>query len=208
MIGHLAPDGRPRLSSAPSEEAAVAPRDRRTSALLTAARIGNAHWLFGNLYEEVVGMPGRIADGPHDGGLLGRHSPVRYHLPIAPMTLGTTLAAAVSGWHRREDRPALAAAAALTVAGAAITGRLVQTVIVRLFDDRLPDDERDRLVAHWHRANRVRLAAAAGAGAALLLAERRALTAGPRRDGQAPVGGSAQPARARISRITGPLASA
>jgi hypothetical protein len=152
-------------------------RDRRTDALLAAARIGNAHWLFGNLYEEVVGMPARVADGPHDGGLLGRHSPVRYFLPVAPMTLGATLAAAVTGWHRREDRPALAAALALTVAGAGITGQLVRSVVVRLFDDHLPADERDRLVASWHRANRVRLALAAGAGATLLVAERRTLTA-------------------------------
>jgi hypothetical protein len=55
---------------------------------------------------------------------------------------------------RPRNRPALATAGALTVVGAAITGHLVMTVIVRLFDDQLTDAERDRLVAHWHRATR------------------------------------------------------
>jgi hypothetical protein len=147
---------------------------RRTAALLAAARIGNAHWLFGNLYEEVVGMPGRVADGPHAGGVLGPGSPSRYYVPAAPLTLAATLASAAAGWHRREDRPALAAAGALTAAGAVITGHLVRAVIVRLFDDALTTAERDRLVAHWHRANRLRLVAAAGAGVALPVAGRRA----------------------------------
>ena len=140
--------------------------------LLGAARLGNAHWFFGNLYEEIVRMPGRLADGPRDGGLLGRGSPVRYYLPAAPLTVGATVATVLEGWRRREDRPALAAAGVLTAVGTAITAHLVRTVIVRLFDDRLPEPERDRLVAHWHRANRVRLVAAAGVAVALQLADR------------------------------------
>jgi hypothetical protein len=142
-------------------------------ALLAAARIGTAHWLFGNLYEEVVDMPGRVADGPRDGGLLGRGSPVRYYVPAAPVTFAATLASVVRGWDRREDRPVLVAAGALTAVGAAITGHLVRTVIVRLFDDQLTAAERERLVARWHRANRVRLLAATGAGLALQAVGRR-----------------------------------
>jgi hypothetical protein len=76
------------------------------------------------------------------------------------------------------DRPALAAAGMLTAVGAAITGYLVRTVVVRLFDELLPDAERDRLVAHWHRANRVRLLAAAGAGLALQALDRKSGPAG------------------------------
>lgn len=151
---------------------------RRTAALLAAARFGNAHWFFGNLYEGIVDMPGRLADGPHDGGMFGRHSPVRYFLPAAPFTFGAMAASVVDGWHRRGDRPALAVAGALTAVGAAITGHLVRTVIVRLFDDRLTRSERDRLVAHWHRANRIRLLAAAGAGVALRMAEPKTRPAG------------------------------
>ena len=142
-------------------------------ALLAAARLGTAHWLFGNLYEEVVDVPSRIADGPRDGKLLGRGSPVRYYVPAAPLMFAATVASVVRGWDRREDRPALVAAAALTAVGAAITGHLVRTVVVRLFDDRLTSAERDRLVAHWHRANRVRLLAATGAGLALQAVGRR-----------------------------------
>jgi hypothetical protein len=90
---------------------------------------------------------------------------VRYFLPVAPAPLGTTLAAAVSGWHRRSDRPALATAAALTVAGAAITGHLVRTVIVRLFDDRLPDDERNAVRPRYRSAGRPPAHAPAGRAA-------------------------------------------
>jgi hypothetical protein len=36
-------------------------RDRRVATLLTIARLGYAHWFFGNLYEAVVRVPDRLA---------------------------------------------------------------------------------------------------------------------------------------------------
>jgi hypothetical protein len=136
--------------------------------LQTAAELGLAHWFFGNLYEEVVRMPSRIAERPPTGGAFAPGSPVRYYA-AAPVTLSTTLACVATGWRRRADRPALAAAAALTVAGVALTGHLVRAVNLRLLDGAgRPDPaERQRLVEHWHRVNRVRLVAVAAAAVAL-----------------------------------------
>jgi hypothetical protein len=142
----------------------------RRAGLSTAAELGLAHWFFGNLYEEVVRMPARIADQPSPGGPLAPGSPVRYYIPAAPVTLAATLACVADGWRRRADRPALAAAALLTAAGTALTAHLVRAVNLRLLDDaRRPADpaERQRLVEHWHRVNRIRLVAVAGAAVAL-----------------------------------------
>jgi anthrone oxygenase-like protein len=144
--------------------------------LRVAAQLGLAHWFFGNLYEEVVRMPARVADSPPRGGPLGPGSPVRYYLPAAPVTLATTLACVAAGWQRRADRPALAAAGILTTAGAALTGHLVGTVNLRLLrDGSTPSDpaERQRLVEHWHRVNRLRLVVVAAAAAALHAGTRR-----------------------------------
>ncbi|MHA6621864.1 anthrone oxygenase family protein [Pseudonocardia sp. DLS-67] len=138
--------------------------------LRTAAELGLAHWFFGNLYEEVVRMPARIADQPPTGGAFAPGSPVRYYVPAAPVTLATTLACVATGWHRRADRPALTAAALLTATGAVLTGHLVRSVNLPLLDAaRRPADpaERRRLVGHWHRVNRVRLVAVAAAVVAL-----------------------------------------
>jgi Domain of unknown function (DUF1772) len=135
--------------------------------LRTAARLGLAHWFFGNLYEEVVRMPARLAESP-TGSPLSPGSPVRYHLPAAPVTLAATLGCVVAGWDLRTDRPALAAAGLLTAAGAALTGHLVRSVNLRLLGNTPPDPlERQRLVEHWHRVNRVRLVVVAAAAVAL-----------------------------------------
>jgi acyl-coenzyme A synthetase/AMP-(fatty) acid ligase len=142
----------------------------RRTGLTTAAEIGLAHWFFGNLYEEVVRMPARVAEQPTTGGPFAPGSPVRYYVPAAPVTLATTFACIAAGWRRRTARPALGAAALLTATGAALTGHLVTAVNLRLLDDakRPADpDERQRLVRHWHRVNRVRLVAVAAAAVAL-----------------------------------------
>jgi hypothetical protein len=145
-------------------------RPRHIARLQTAARLGLAHWFFGNLYEEVVRMPARIADHPSPGGPFAPGSPVRYYLPAAPVTLATTLACVAAGWHRRADRQTLAAAGLLTATGAALTGHLVRAVNLRLLEDaKRPADpeERQRLVEHWHRVNRIRLVVVAAAAIAL-----------------------------------------
>lgn len=142
--------------------------------LLAAARLGLEHWFFGNLYEEVVRMPQRLADSPGPGGPFAPGSPVRYYVSAAPLTLGATIAAVAGGWGRREERPALATAGLLTAVGAALSAHLVRTVNLRLLDDTpLDDAERQLLVTHWHRVNRVRLVVVAGAAVALSRANRR-----------------------------------
>jgi hypothetical protein len=148
---------------------------RHHARLQTAARLGLAHWFFGNLYEEVVRMPARIAEQPVTGGPLAAGSPVRYYLPAAPVTVATTLACVAAGWHRRADRPALAAAGLLTATGAALTGHLVRAVVLQLLDGTQSDPaERRRLVEHWHRVNRVRLVVVAAAAVALRAGTRTA----------------------------------
>jgi hypothetical protein len=110
---------------------------RHLARLQTTARLGLAHWFFGNLYEEVVRMPARLAESP-SGGPLAAGSPVLYHLPAAPVTLAATLGCVAAGWRRR------------------------------LLANTPPDPlERQRLVEHWHRVNRVRLVVVAAAAVAL-----------------------------------------
>jgi hypothetical protein len=130
--------------------------------LRAVARTAVAHWFFGNLYEEVVGVPALVAASP-PGGVLAPGSPARYFLPVAPITVASVVALAAT----ERTRPAVAAAA-FTVAGAALTGPLVRTVTLDLLTGRTTDPgERDRLVRTWHRVNRVRLALVGAAAVAL-----------------------------------------
>ncbi len=134
------------------------------SVLRTVARLGHAHWFFGNLYEEVVRMPDRLAV-EHDLPAAQRlRSPVRYYLPAAPVTVASVVAVALV-----ERRPARTAAALCSTTGAALTGYLVATVIRRLLDDgpSISPGERTELVTRWHRINRVRLLLVAAAAVGL-----------------------------------------
>jgi hypothetical protein len=149
-------------------------RRRHHALLRTTAQLGLAHWFFGNLYEEVVGMPARVAENPPAGGPFAAGSPVRYYLPAAPHTLAATFACVVTGWGRHHDRRALAAAGLLTATGAVMTAHLVRAVNLRLLDGVEPDPaQRQRLVRHWHRVNRVRLPVVAAAAIALGVGTRR-----------------------------------
>lgn len=125
------------------------------------ARVANAHWFFGNLYEELVGVPRLVAASP-PGGVLAAGSPARYFLPVAPAAVGSTVALAIT-----EPNRATVTAAACTVAGAALTGWLVRTVTVDLLAGRVPDAERDRVLGVWNRANRVRIVLVGAAAVAL-----------------------------------------
>jgi hypothetical protein len=126
------------------------------------ARTAVAHWFFGNLYEEVVGVPALVAASP-PGGVLAHGSPARYFLPAAPVTVASVVALAATERTRQS-----VAAALFTVAGAALTAPLVRTVTLDLLTGRTTDPaERDRLVRTWHRVNRVRLALVGAAAVAL-----------------------------------------
>lgn len=134
-------------------------RDARLRWPVHVVRLGLAHWLFGNLYEEVVHMPERL--GPSDR-LLGTGSPVRYYLPAAPITLAATVITAVEPGGA--DRGWRLAVVGLTAAGGTLTGYVVRTVIVPLMGNEALDDvTRARLARRWHRVNRVRIGLAAAA---------------------------------------------
>lgn len=144
---------------------------RRAIAVLTLARLSHAQWFFVNLYEAVVRMPTRLAaqhDDPHrpaSRGPLGRGSPARYHVPAAPVVLGSAIGAVVTTRRAGDGRRATAVAAASSLCATALTGYLVRTVNLRLFDDGAPieEDELRRLVGRWHAVNRIRLALLAAA---------------------------------------------
>lgn len=137
--------------------------------LLDVARLGHAHWFFGNLYEAVVRVPHRLAcEQPDRNGSaspLGPGSPVRYYVPAIPATFPAAVAALVSGWNSREIRLWLAGGAVCSLSGAAATAYLVRAVNTKLFfgDQQLPVDERERLLRKWYRLNAFRLAVSGGA---------------------------------------------
>ncbi|MBB5953873.1 hypothetical protein FHS29_000443 [Saccharothrix tamanrassetensis] len=127
------------------------------------AGVGQAQWFFGNVYEAVVDMPQLLADAQPDRkpGLLGAGSPLRYYLPVAPVTLVATAAALVGSRRSGGDRGAIATAAAGTASAVALTAYLARTVNLRLLRGGKPLDaiERRNLVRTWHRGNLVRLTA-------------------------------------------------
>jgi hypothetical protein len=129
------------------------------------ARLGQLHWLFGNVYEAVVDVPRLLADAQpnREPRLLGAGSPLRYYLPAAPVTLAATATTLVRSWRSGGDRRAIAAAATSTAAAAGLTAYLVRAVNLRLLHDPAPlDPARQRaLVATWQRGNLLRLAALA-----------------------------------------------
>ena len=133
---------------------------------LTLARLSHAQWFFVNMYEAVVDMPDRIAE-QHDSpnrparrGPLGRGSPARYHVPAAPVVLGSALGAAVTAARRGDAQRVTAIAAASSLCATVLSGHIIRTVNLRLFDDGplIAEDERRRLVSRWHALNRARLA--------------------------------------------------
>lgn len=146
-------------------------RDLRLSWWARVARVGQASWLLGNLYEARVDVPRLLADAhPHrPAGVLAAGSPVRYYVPVVPAALGATGVVLVDAWGRGGDRRAVVIAAGATVSAVVITGYLVRTVNLRLLRSGEPvtGGERRRLASTWHRANVVRLASLALALVAL-----------------------------------------
>jgi hypothetical protein len=141
--------------------------------------LGHAHWFFGNLYEGLVLAPGwaSVAGGPLEvaGGVLAEGSPVRYYIPITPLTVLVTAAAALAGWRARSPAGRmLLAGLTLTVAGAAVTGYMVGQINLDLFfDAATAPDRREALADRWVLWNYVRLATVGGALACLAAAWHR-----------------------------------
>jgi hypothetical protein len=125
------------------------------------ARLGQLHWMFGNVYEAVVDVPALLADAhpKREPGVLTAGSPLRYYLPAAPVTFVATGVALVEDWRSGGDRRLTAAAAAGTASAAALTAYLVRTVNLRLLKSPAPltATERRALITRWHRGNLVRL---------------------------------------------------
>jgi hypothetical protein len=139
-----------------------------------------AHWFFGNLYEAVVRIPDRLADEPDSARRVGRSgvrtvlqrgSPVRYHLPAAPVALGAPIGALLAGWDDAGSRRWLATCVVSTFSGGLLTRYLVRRINLPLFFAArpLPAIERQELLRQWYMLNRLRLAAS---GVSLLSAHR------------------------------------
>jgi len=144
--------------------------------LVACSVLGHAHWFFGNLYEGLVLAPGwtSVAGGPLEvaGGVLAQGSPVRYYIPLTPLTVLVTAAAAVVGWRTRSAaRRTLLIGLTLTTVAAAVTGYIVGQINLDLFFDAATSpDSREALADRWTLWNYVRLATVGSALAALIAA--------------------------------------
>jgi Domain of unknown function (DUF1772) len=136
-------------------------RPRVPSAAL--AGLGQLQWFFGNVYEAAVDMPQLLVDAHpnREPRLLGAGSPVRYYVPVAPVTLAATGATLIDSWRSGGDRRMIATSAVSTAAAIALTAYLVRTVNLRLLHSGKPltATEGRQLVRTWHRGNLVRLLA-------------------------------------------------
>lgn len=131
--------------------------------LLDLAQLGQAQWLFGNIYEAVVKIPERLAAEARPPSVLAPGSPVRYYAAAAPITVAATAAAVRQGWEIDEARRWLAATAGCSLTGLAVTGYLIRTVNLKVMFAPAPPDQRDALIRTWHRLNLARIGVAGGA---------------------------------------------
>lgn len=141
---------------------------------LTIARLANAQWFAVSLFEDVIKLPDRLAR-EHGEGAFAAGSPARYHVPMAPLILGSAAVAAARA------RPGLArrwavTGAVLTGLSGALTGLLIGTVNVPLLEDTAAAEQRPRLVTRWHRVNKARLVLLLCAGVAFYKSARTETT--------------------------------
>ena len=136
-----------------------------------AARLGQAAWYYGNLYEAVVGMPQLLIEARANRApsLVGPGSPVRYYIGVAPPALGATAVSLVASWRAGEDRRLIVATAGSIAVAVMLSAYLIRSVNVPLLTSRESLSERDerRLVWTWHGVNAVRLLALTVARVAL-----------------------------------------
>ena len=144
--------------------------------LTQAARLGQAAWLFGNVYEAAVGMPQllNLARAERPPGLVGVGSPVRYFAPIAPLAVAASAMELEHAWRSHHDRQLVLASAGGLGLALGLSGYLIRTVNVSLLSasDVAPADQR-RLETTWHHVNRIRIAALAGSMAVSWFRDRR-----------------------------------
>ncbi len=147
---------------------------RLACTLLAVAQFGQAQWFFGNLYEAVAKIPDRLArqrdlavppgEPVTIGSMLRPGSPVRFYLPVGPVTVGAAAAALGVGWNGpvAQRRWATASVAGTLTAGLS-TAYIVRAVNVRLFFAAEPPsvDEREALLRRWYALNGVRMVATA-----------------------------------------------
>jgi hypothetical protein len=139
---------------------------RRLHDLLGLSQLGYAWWFFGNLYEEIVQMPERIANGNRLTSILVAGSPVWYYAPGALLILATTVSAVLLGRRARIEQPALLRMTVCVFVGILATVYLVPTVNLRLFvvGPSVDTVEQVHLLRRWHTVNYVRLVMTAGGG--------------------------------------------
>jgi hypothetical protein len=138
------------------------------------ARFGQAQWFFGNLYEAVAEIPNRLAHqrdlavAPGEpvtiGSMLRPGSPVRFYLPVGPITIGAAVAALGVGRNGpAAQRRWSTASVAGTLAAGLSTVHIVRTINVRLFFAAEPPsvDERKALLRRWYALNAIRMVATA-----------------------------------------------
>lgn len=159
---------------------------RAMRSLLTIAQFSQAQRFFGNLYEAISKAPDRLAEQRNlavpEGVpvtlrvLLQPGSPVRYYLPVGPVTVAAAVSALAVGWQDPERRRWLVASAVGTLGGAMATAYIVHQINVRLFFDSPapPAAERDALLRRWYWLNTIRLTST---GVAWLSAHRARSTA-------------------------------
>jgi Domain of unknown function (DUF1772) len=146
-----------------------------TAKLLDIAQLGQAQWLFGNIYEAVVRIPERLAIEASDRAdgrvnadrtsVFGPGSPVRYYAPVAPVTLASTAAAVIAGWGSRAARRWLTITAGCSVAAVALTAYLIRAVNLKVMfaANPPPPAEREARIRLWYRLNIFRIATGGGA---------------------------------------------
>lgn len=154
-----------RLPSRPSRLARV---------LLAGAQFGLAQWFFGNLYEAVVRIPDRLAHRrdlavlPGEpvtvGSMLRPGSPVRFYVPVGPVTVGAAVAALAAGRHGPVAQRWWSTASVVgTVTAGLSTAYVIRAINVRLFFAAEPPsaDEREALLRRWYALNAIRMVATA-----------------------------------------------
>lgn len=128
---------------------------------LRVAAAATAHWMFGNLYEELVLMPPALVR-PQPGfvvGPLDAGSPLWYYGPSLPVTVASAWVAAT---RPEADRRTRRAAVAITVA-AALKVALITRVNPGFRDASVPAEEVRTKAKVWLLGNGVTVVALAAA---------------------------------------------